>query len=1780
MSRLHRHTQGGTALITALVILVGLVLLGLPFLFSQSASRAGAASFAAGQAARAYLVSAQNLGLALAIYTQEEHWQPNGTKSWTALGETLKDFASATLTPTPELLEKKTPTGTNQATIDLRNLPGGTWNQIGSNTRIGLELSDESGRLDMNSLGFTGWQALLQRVGLGVEKPFGGPVASEWADWDDNEVYDNIANTYSYSDGNPYSQLVDAIMDWRVDHRFSKVDDLLLIDPRHRPNPSTPGGIQNWRPGMTRAEVEKLRPFLTVHAQGQGRLGLLDVGNVVTTDTIEPGHPWIYADPGTSGMLVQEGFLRAQGKGAQGEAVDGFLISGTVRSTAKLLPCVSGPGPNDKITISYTSSGTGAEPFALNNDNAALMTTVAPTINGHALTPEVGYVLDVMQTPLGYAVQLTNPMTAPQVDPLTGMAAVVSPWGPIVKTQAQAKDVKSGGVGRDLRLFTTSIVPTGSSPRATIPLEWASYGLTRITVASQVTDLQGHPAAHHQRTVVVQALPQEDFLERRWLTQGALQSLVDQRFASQAMTLPNPVDRALDQTVDDPLPSETAKTTTGITAKPLANFTNSTFLPVDWQAVFGAGTNPKPSSLANALGGAQGIGVLANQGFTDWTTPTNQAALENDGLHLSSGSNALNIAWQLTPNGPLGVATDELTPRHLSGWVCPTEDWGNNDQLKPPVILLEARSATLIPPKDGTASSDHQNLIQLAWDPKNNLLILSQASPAAEYLQDATLVMAPEAPRTSTALYPLQDPRSLATGNLSLAPRAGDDAGLNNISPLLRTSRISVIYRMPAGFPIGQWRHIQIILGGGQPGGLGLLVDGIAGRDLTLTGNVTPQAMGDHALVPSLVLDKQNPSGNDGLPLVDVLTATDKTAEVKKLMPVTIVCKMGPLAADLGIKAAHYFPGRGVIRIDDEYISYDGMSQAGTGTAVTFTGCRRGVRQDTNTGSSQQEWRWPGTQAHAPESLVIPGSFRAYLDNNGTLYGGMTHLTDPLPAGDATVGHNYEVWGKFSVPGGVLGDNSELTVTNSPLVWPGSGIIKISGRNDAGVRFDDWFEFKKVNSKFKLTAITPVWTWNGGTRIVSSLIPRTTDGNDLDGILCSIQVNEDPTGPGAFPVSGYQMLQVMDNSGRIEWLLYESIAKSPDNNFYFTYNNGLNKNYRGQERTVFDPNLLAFPSGTTTVLPVQKDFQQFGQLLVPGDVITLVPSPGVAGVARQLIVRYAANDGYGDPNGSVPLANYDTNNGLFAFSEGLGQSVTVSGQDWQVISGVGWGGGINLTKGGSAVMKSSAQPRLDRMGATGAPGRLAIGSGDGARGAPANSQKAMIIDGWTAGAWGAANFAQALAFFQGSAHLITLDQLNDLNKVYVLLNSDVSTAPQMGLIDMDGEVFAYRKLSGGDVQGLSQTANAWYNTSDFTARKLGFFLSYLSGNPALSDWSPYIVQLIGRGLLHSQRRTHSVKVTDGPESPVAFQASWPRLHVVRLPVGPVGLMTEPSTFKLANTWSPIEADQFQGFPGIAAPAILVTEPVPQNPATANMECLALAGPNQTPPHVDNNGVVITPNPNVGKSMAVPWLRGLYNTPQQLWDDTVDGLHPILIGWWPRYASALPSATPTTSATTLTKQHFRSRSYAWVGFPLRLARSRFDQGATFTVKMDPSLAANHALDSLFTLSARAMAGTVNGSATADGALEAQGFNNWFKRDPDNIPFTNTATVTVTNLTNLFNDFGNNEVDGMEVRVTWHYKASSTYRTLDEIAEAMNRAPVIQGVSMTCHAPACVVGVEEK
>jgi hypothetical protein len=219
---------------------------------------------------------------------------------------------------------------------------------------------------------------------------------------------------------------------------------------------------------------------------------------------------------------------------------------------------------------------------------------------------------------------------------------------------------------------------------------------------------------------------------------------------------------------------------------------------------------------------------------------------------------------------------------------------------------------------------------------------------------------------------------------------------------------------------------------------------------------------------------------------------------------------------------------------------------------------------------------------------------------------------------------------------------------------------------------------------------------------------------------------------------------------------------------------------------------------------------------------------------------------------------------------------------------------------------------------------------------------------------------------------------------------------------------------------------------------------------------------------------------------------------------------------------------------------------------------------------------------VGKHVTAPWIRGLYNTGTTLSADGSDWMgsdaapRPIVIGWWPRYPSALPASAPTTAS-------LRSRTYPWISFPFAISGGYFDptrlsrlpspyQGVPLIeVAVDP--------DPLFVIEARAL----SASTAWSGAPPAM---DWSLQKPTVLPKSASDPTDASGVVDPANDGSrtlsdgtiSKPLDGLEMRINWRYAGPASMR-LEDLAAAGNRSPTIRAVRVRCLAPVRVLETDQ-
>ena len=575
---LHHSSRHGTALVIALILLAALLLLGLPFLVLQASSLHGSSAYAGARLAQLGRDNSTNLAIAVAAdaFTPARTASPSGARppAWESLSahflspmSVLPTALRAELRSMPAAIHPMPAADGIAADADgsIAILPqqmgiGGLAPSQGSGSMrpsmlLGASISDESGKLDPNSLAPERWACLLAAVGI--------------PDW---TLAPSALPTTAQ---NPVvGQLAIALAHLRLalpGHRITDLAQLLSADPRTLPLPAGVLAGSGRRPLM-RAELERLRPFLTLHTPRPG-LGLIDLGSVVTIDAVrdntlvdvadDPQHPLL----GDGTVVLSEGSAGAPVSQDGGAAlVDDPHNYGETATTLHLL-C----GHPLACATATFAAGSG-EPNDAVVGSAVLIETPAP-LNVHAIGVVVRAALNDGRHPIGRPFDAAP--TAQSDDNIVSMVGST-----LVHDSSSGAWISAPGTGlasTRMRLRANGMVASWNDFPWTEPLNFgderpmlgiASSGIVSIDAHATALDAMGRPTAAADRSDTVQAVPQELLLERRWLTQGAFHQLVYGRFTSHMQAWPVAYERVATDATGS-LPDSTATGTANTAGHPV-----------------------------------------------------------------------------------------------------------------------------------------------------------------------------------------------------------------------------------------------------------------------------------------------------------------------------------------------------------------------------------------------------------------------------------------------------------------------------------------------------------------------------------------------------------------------------------------------------------------------------------------------------------------------------------------------------------------------------------------------------------------------------------------------------------------------------------------------------------------------------------------------------------------------------------------------------------------------------------------------------------------------------------------------------------------------------------------------------------------------------------------------------------------------------------------------------------------------------------------------------------
>jgi hypothetical protein len=702
------------------------------------------------------------------------------------------------------------------------------------------------------------------------------------------------------------------------------------------------------------------------------------------------------------------------------------------------------------------------------------------------------------------------------------------------------------------------------------------------------------------------------------------------------------------------------------------------------------------------------------------------------------------------------------------------------------------------------------------------------------------------------------------------------------------------------------------------------------------------------------------------------------------------------------------------------------------------------------------------------------------------------------------------------------------------------------------------------------------------------------------------------------------------------------------------------------------PDVAVFAPATTQVLPVQTEAGNAGHLIATGDVLTLMPHAlASASLPVQLVVRYAACDGFpAAPQPLVPDPLMDAKNQYFSFSTALpAQLADLAYKDYDFLCGDCWTGADltpmfdNSTGGPSRVgMPRGHLPRLDEWSAgfglggslngsvwfgntspdgpnprlgvdcsfdvISAGGLTHLGSGVDGHELP-NSIAALhgIERFWIKNPADASKDIESLSLITASSDMATA-VVQATTPLFLASQLGPGSPPNTGLVVIDGEVFAYRALTQAEALRVVNGLTTMLATPGYDGSTWPFTVD-LNG----VQTSGYFARLIGRALLGSRESDHVIDstpgdgpyvttgggqgsdpATDPPGPPAKLRPLRPVLTATRLPLGPV---LQVATDIQDQQWFTLTDGTFDANGNakaaiLYAPAALVCSPgwgaagIPAAP----MEMLQLVGPkvhhgvDQRPPPLGYGA-----DPDANRYSTAPWLRGLYNTARQNWTGgwSEEAAVPIVIGWWPRYPSALPRAT---AGTPLLPQHYRSRTYAWVGFPFSLYGAYYDPDRLpllpapdndqplAQIDLDPDSYFTDGAGDYFAVEARALsyADAWSTGASGTGVMDwsLQGGVPLSPSSPISWTITrgtlpplhgvscdaSAAFSTAKDTARCFHDGSGKArpVDGAELRVLWSYAQAPSGPPFADLADATDRTLTIRAARLRCLAPVRVLATE--
>ncbi|MFW5830022.1 MAG: hypothetical protein ACOCXA_07145, partial [Planctomycetota bacterium] len=305
-----KHTTAsnrqGAALVMAIILLGVLVLLGTPFLLSQSGGLETARAYSRQVHLQQLQASGEAIALDLTSRLQDQQLvDDNGDPGADLHGsprDDLIEILDLGITTNPDRVGLPAYRDDDALQLDVAQLIDDAFGDLAPDPdlrRLRIAIRDHDTRLDPRALDVQAWDKLLQAAGI--------------VDWDDNtfpddEQYGTTSNGDPIEDdGDDLGELAEAL----AADAAIKLDESENLDGLLQTAPRDEHGnlIQGFREPLSRAELDRLRPYLSPYDRGWGLFGSMDLGTIAYADDLRVLDAFdsnVYTDMGLPSALINE----------------------------------------------------------------------------------------------------------------------------------------------------------------------------------------------------------------------------------------------------------------------------------------------------------------------------------------------------------------------------------------------------------------------------------------------------------------------------------------------------------------------------------------------------------------------------------------------------------------------------------------------------------------------------------------------------------------------------------------------------------------------------------------------------------------------------------------------------------------------------------------------------------------------------------------------------------------------------------------------------------------------------------------------------------------------------------------------------------------------------------------------------------------------------------------------------------------------------------------------------------------------------------------------------------------------------------------------------------------------------------------------------------------------------------------------------------------------------------------------------------------------------------